>query len=172
MISLTLKKRTLKLCDIFKKLDIKYFVRGIRADKVDSDIAMALKDSGCFGCGVGVESVNDSSLKMMNKNVRFDEIERGCKLLMENGISICGQFIIGNIGDTLETVKRSIEFGKKINVASFYPIYVLAGTELEDYVMKNKLMLPNPYKVNGLKGQKKMMHTYSLRLKFSHWQTV
>jgi radical SAM superfamily enzyme YgiQ (UPF0313 family) len=149
------KERTLKLCDIFKKFGIKYFVRGIRADKVDSEIAAALKVSGCIGCGIGVESVDNSSLKMMNKNVRFDEIERGCKLLMENGISICGQFIIGNIGDTLETVKRSIEFGKKISVACFYPIYILPGTELEDYVMKNKLLLPNPYKVDGLKGQKK-----------------
>jgi radical SAM superfamily enzyme YgiQ (UPF0313 family) len=94
-----------------------------------------------MSCGVGIESVDDTSLRMMGKHIRFEQIERGCKFLMRHRIDICGQFIIGNIGDTLETVKKSIEFGKKLHLASFYPIYVLPGTALEKYVKDNNLLV-------------------------------
>jgi radical SAM superfamily enzyme YgiQ (UPF0313 family) len=135
------KERTLELCEVLKKFNLRYFVRGIRADKVDDEVAYALKSSGCMSCGVGIESVDDTSLRMMGKHIRFEQIERGCKFLMRHRIDICGQFIIGNIGDTLETVKKSIEFGKKLHLASFYPIYVLPGTALEKYVKDNNLLV-------------------------------
>ena len=73
-----------------------------------AEIARNLSESGCMSCGVGIESVDNNSLKTMNKHLTFEQIERGCKLLMDNNIEICGQFIIGNIGDTLETVKKSV----------------------------------------------------------------
>lgn len=154
------KERTVELCNVFRKYDVKYFARGIRADRVDAEIARNLSESGCMSCGVGIESVDNNSLKMMNKHLTFEQIERGCKLLMDNNIEICGQFIIGNIGDTLETVKKSIEFGKQLHVASFYPIYVLPGTALEEYVIKNNLMLPEPYLVTGLTGPKKNAYIF------------
>ena len=154
------KERTVELCNVFRKYDVKYFARGIRADRVDAEIARNLSESGCMSCGVGIESVDNNSLKMMNKYLTFEQIERGCKLLMDNNIEICGQFIIGNIGDTLETVKKSIEFGKQLHVASFYPIYVLPGTALEEYVIKNNLMLPEPYLVTGLTGPRKTAYIF------------
>jgi anaerobic magnesium-protoporphyrin IX monomethyl ester cyclase len=154
------KERTLELCGVLKKFNYKYFVRGIRADKVDDEVAFALRSSGCMGCGVGIESVDDNSLRMMNKHIKFWQIERGCSFLMKYGISICGQFIIGNIGDTLETVKRSIEFGKRLHTASFYPIYVLPGTALEKYVKDNNLLFPKPYKVDRLTGSLKEAYIF------------
>lgn len=154
------KKRTIELCNVFRKYDVKYFARGIRADRVDAEIARNLSESGCMSCGVGIESVDNNSLKMMNKAITFEQIERGCRLLMDNNIDICGQFIIGNIGDTLETVEKSIAFGKLLQVASFYPIYVLPGTALEEYVIKNNLILPEPYPVTDLTGYKKTAYIF------------
>lgn len=149
------KDRTIELCEVFRKYRIRYFVMGIRADRVDAEIARKLSESGCMGCGVGIESVDNDSLKMMNKQETFEQIARGCRLLMDRDIDVCGQFVIGNVGDTLETVKRSIEFGKRLHIASFGPIEVLPGTKLGEYVIQNNLMFPEPYSVTGLSGPRK-----------------
>ncbi len=154
------KTRTIELCEMFKKYQIKYFARGLRADKVDDNVAKALKDSGCVGVGIGIESFDNSALKMMRKHLTTEQIEEGCNCLIRYDIPISGQFIIGNIGDTLESVKKSIEFAKILHNPSFYPIYVLPQTHLEKYVKEKNLLFKEPYVVTGLKGKKKTAHIF------------
>jgi radical SAM superfamily enzyme YgiQ (UPF0313 family) len=96
----------------------------------------------------------------MRKHLTTEQIEEGCNCLIRYDIPISGQFIIGNIGDTLESVKKSIEFAKILHNPSFYPIYVLPQTHLEKYVKEKNLLFKEPYVVTGLKGKKKTAHIF------------
>ena len=52
----------------------------------------------------------------MNKNNTKEKIYDGIQMLRSANIDVMGQFMIGNPGDTLETVKESIEFAKTSNL--------------------------------------------------------
>jgi radical SAM superfamily enzyme YgiQ (UPF0313 family) len=140
-----IKQRTMELTAILRKYPFRYYARGVRADKIDAETAKAMKEAGITGCGVGVESADNESLRLMSKNETIEEIERGINFLRENGILTAGQFIIGNIGDTLETVKKSVEFAKKLSGATFYSAALFPGTPLTEYVVSNNYQLPEPY---------------------------
>jgi len=143
------KNRTLELMKIFKKYPFNYYARGVRADMIDAEIAKEMKAAGITGCGVGIESADNESLKLMLKSETIEEIERSINHLKDHGILVCGQFMIGNIGDTLETVKKSIEFAKKLHSASFYSAVLYPGTPLTEYILKNNYKLTEPYFVTN-----------------------
>jgi radical SAM superfamily enzyme YgiQ (UPF0313 family) len=138
------RDRTLALMRILRKYPSSYYARGVRADRIDAEIAGEMKASGITGCGVGIESADNESLHMMQKNETIEDIERGLRYLRANGILVCGQFMIGNIGDTLETVRKSVEFAKKLDSARFYSACLYPGTPLTEYVLANNYALDKP----------------------------
>ncbi len=145
------RDRTLALMEIFKKYPFFYFPRGMRADRLDAETARAMREAGVVGTSIGIECADDDALKAMRKGETLAQIEQGIKHLQDNQIGIVGQFMIGNIGDTLESVKKTIDFIKRhdirdINISCAIPF---PGTALRQYVTENKLMLEKPH------------HTYS-----------
>ena len=140
------KDRTLALMEIFKKYPFKYFPRGVRADRLDAETTAAMREAGIVGTSIGIESADNNSLKAMCKGETIEQIERGIGHLRNNGIGIVAQFIIGNIGDTLETVIKTIDFALKhnfegINMSCAIPF---PGTALREFVLGNNLMLKEP----------------------------
>ncbi len=141
------RDRTLALMEIFRKYPFRYFPRGVRADRLDAETTRAMRSAGVVGTSIGIESADNDSLRMMRKGETIEDIERGIRHLRDNGIGIVAQFIIGNIGDTLETVKKTIDFSLRhrfedVNMSCAIPF---PGTALRDYVVKNNLMLDKPY---------------------------
>ena len=74
-----------------------------------------MKKSGCYNVGIGIESANNSILEKMQKKNSIEAIQKGIRIFREAGIEVMGQFVIGSPGDTLETVKESIEFAKTLS---------------------------------------------------------
>jgi len=141
------RDRTLALMKIFKSYPFRYFPRGMRADRLDAETAKAMREAGVVGTSIGIESADNESLRLMCKGETIEEIERGIRHLRDNGIGIVGQFIIGNIGDTLETVKKTIDFALRhrfedVNMSCAIPF---PGTALREYVLRNNLMLDQPH---------------------------
>jgi anaerobic magnesium-protoporphyrin IX monomethyl ester cyclase len=141
------RSRTLALMEIFKKYPFQYFPRGVRADRLDEETTRAMREAGVVGTSIGIESADNEALRAMRKGETIEDIERGIHHLRNNGIGIVGQFIIGNIGDTLETVKKTIEFALRhkfegINMSCAIPF---PGTDLREYVLQNGLLLKEPY---------------------------
>ena len=104
------KNWVLDVCQNLKKLYIRWWIRGVRPSLITKDIAFALSKAGCFGCAVGIESADNNCLKFIRKQTTFEDMLRGCELLMENGINVNGQFIIGNPKDTFESFKKSLKY--------------------------------------------------------------
>lgn len=78
--------RILKFCEEIGKrgLDFKWECLG-RVDSIDRKIVTAMKEAGCDRIFFGIESGNDSILKMMNKKIMVDSARRG-----GGGCSFCG----------------------------------------------------------------------------------
>lgn len=110
------RKRILEFCEAILRENIKinYWCDG-RLNIVDEEIIRMMKRSGCKYINYGIEQFDNHALKAMNKRLTEDEIVRGIELTQEKGIWIGFNIIFGNIGDTRESLKKSIALLKKYN---------------------------------------------------------
>jgi anaerobic magnesium-protoporphyrin IX monomethyl ester cyclase len=135
------KKWVNEFCDgiINQKKNIFWSTGGIRIDLIDPEMAKKIVLSGCSKISIGIESANPAVLKRINKHFTIDTVSKNIDMLSKTGFtSIAGQFIIGNPGDTLDTIKESIAFAKNSKLTStfFYSAVPFPTTKLWDYVLK------------------------------------
>ena len=91
----------------------------LRVQYVTEDVARMMKESGCRGVYLGVESSNDGVLKNMNKKATRDGFLRGMELLNKYGIPTFVAFVVGFPGETQETIDENIAFLNNCDV-DFY----------------------------------------------------
>ncbi len=84
-----------------------------RCQFADRETVELMRESGCEGVFLGLESGNDQILKNMNKNATTANYQKGIELLREYGIVTFGDFIIGFPGETRETVQDTVAFIEK-----------------------------------------------------------
>ncbi|OGZ32591.1 MAG: hypothetical protein A3I88_02575 [Candidatus Portnoybacteria bacterium RIFCSPLOWO2_12_FULL_39_9] len=126
------KKRTIEFCQEVKKRDLDIvWVCMCRVDYLDEETLREMKSAGCRKIMFGFESGSQMILDIMKKRVALDKAEEAVKLVKKAGIKTAGNFMLGNIGETEETIRETINLAKKLNcdtmaffVASPYP-----GTE-------------------------------------------
>ena len=111
----------------------------VKVEIITQEVAILMKKAGCYNVGIGIESANNEILKNIRKNTTIEEIDKGISIFKKAGIEVLGQFVIGSPGETLETVKQSIDYAKKskLDFIMFYSILPFKGTEQWDYVIKN-----------------------------------
>lgn len=98
--------------------DFKFFAQ-IRVDNLVSAPLMVKKmaEAGFWVVFIGIESVNENSLKDMRKGFSFNKVLKGLKILHENNIITIGNLIIGvDLNATEEEIKKEIEFMQKVDV--------------------------------------------------------
>jgi len=100
-----------------------------RAD-LDYDTMRLMKAAGCRLFCVGFESGDQTILDNIKKGTKLDVIKRFVKDAKRAGIMIHGCFMVGNRGETRETLETTLRFAKLLNpdTAQFYPIMVYPGT--------------------------------------------
>jgi radical SAM PhpK family P-methyltransferase len=79
-----------------------------RCSQTDREAVQLMKESGCQGVYLGLESGSDQILKNMNKVATVDKYYKGIEFLKEVGIVTYGNFIIGFPGETYQTVRDTI----------------------------------------------------------------
>ncbi len=136
------KKHLLELCDLIVKEGIDMpWVAYSRVDSVDREIATAMRKAGCFLVKVGFESGCDEMLKSMKKGSRAttEQARKAARYFNEAGIQVHGTFVLGMPNETAETIRRTIDFAKgldldfvQFSVAQPYP-----GTEFYHYLESN-----------------------------------
>ncbi|MBU1864563.1 MAG: B12-binding domain-containing radical SAM protein [Candidatus Omnitrophica bacterium] len=102
-------KRVMEICKEInkRKLKFKWSFR-TRVDLVTEEMLDELKRSGCIRIYYGIESGDETILKNINKHIDIDTIRRVVTLTKKKGIDVLGYFMIGNIGETHETVKKTL----------------------------------------------------------------
>ena len=81
----------------------------LRADHVDAECIELMRDSGCEGVFLGIESGSNVVLKMMNKTSRAEHYRRVIPWLRAAGILTHCSFIIGFPEETDETVQETVD---------------------------------------------------------------
>lgn len=79
-----------------------------RCSHADEEMIDLMKESGCEGVFLGVESDNNQILKNMNKNTTVDSYRQIISLLNKAGIISHANIIIGFPGETEETIQETI----------------------------------------------------------------
>ena len=112
-----------------------------RAD-VDLQTLQLMKKAGCRLMCVGFESGDQQILNNIKKGTKLEIIRQFMKDSKKAGILVHGCFMLGNQGETKETVLKTIKFAKELDpdTAQFFPIMVYPGTESFDYFKKNKFL--------------------------------
>ncbi len=134
------KARTIELCSKLKHL--KFTWSCTSRVTTDYDTLKAMKDAGCRLLIVGYESGDQQILKNIKKGATIDMARRftaNCKKL---GLVIHGDFIVGLPGESHETIRKSIDFAKELDVDTIQVSigHPFPGTEFYDHVKKNGLI--------------------------------
>jgi radical SAM superfamily enzyme YgiQ (UPF0313 family) len=127
-------RRVEAICDLLikRRLGITWFIFG-RADTLqDPRLLARMRQAGCVLVLLGVESGNQRILDLMKKGQTKDDVRRCCRQLRRARIPFFNSFMIGNEGDTEETVRESVSFAKELrSVAAFFNILIpFPGTPL------------------------------------------
>jgi len=116
--------RAKEVCVQIVKRNMKFpwsVISGIRVDKTDAEFFKLAKRSGCWQIGFGIETGDQAILDKINKKTTLSQAENAVKAAKKAGISTFGFFILALDGETEESVKRTIEFAKKLplDIAKF-----------------------------------------------------
>lgn len=108
-----------------------------RAD-VKYELLKQMKKAGCRELCVGFESSSQDVLRNVKKGALLKNAQKFMQDSNRAGVIIHGCFMVGNPGDTKDTLRNTLEYAKKLNplTAQFYPIMAYPGTEAYDDAKK------------------------------------
>ncbi|MFN7980620.1 MAG: radical SAM protein [Vicinamibacterales bacterium] len=114
-----------------------------RADLMDEEMLIALKDAGLFSIKYGVETADQNLLNEIKKNISIDEVIAGIELTKKYGIKVHLTFTFGLPSDTPETIERTIQLACRLPVdtVQFSITTPYPGTEMYRLYKKNGWLL-------------------------------
>ncbi|MGD0013624.1 MAG: hopanoid biosynthesis associated radical SAM protein HpnJ [Bryobacteraceae bacterium] len=134
------KARTIELCRELKPVGCTWSCTS--RVTTDYETLKAMKEAGCRLLIVGYESGDPEILKNVKKGATIDMARRFTENCKKLGLLVHGDFIVGLPGETRASLRRTIDFAKRldcetvqVSIAHPYP-----GTEFYDYAVRNKLL--------------------------------
>ena len=98
-----------ELVKIFADYPFEWF-SFLRVQYVNEEVMAMMKDSGCRGVYLGIESASDTILKNMNKRATGAQFAEGVRLLNKYDIDYLAAFVLGFPGETDATVQENVDF--------------------------------------------------------------
>ncbi len=134
------KERTLEVCKHLAPLNFTWSCTS--RVTTDRDTLKAMKDAGCRLMIVGYESGDEQILKNIKKGATLDMARRFTKNAHSLGLTIHGTFVVGLPGETKESIRKTIDFAKELDVETLQVslAHPYPGTEFYDYVKQNNLI--------------------------------
>lgn len=133
-------RRAAEICDLIvgARLNITWEIMGRVNTLQDEALMVKMKRAGCRHILLGIETGNQHILSLMKKGTTLPMAEECCAKLRKQGISYSNSFIIGNEGDTEETILETIAFAKKLKsgLVAFNVLIPFPGTPLFDKYFK------------------------------------
>ena len=129
------RKRLIEVCDEIIKRGLKIGWECLsRVDTLDSETADKMKQAGCVRMFFGIESGNDSTLKIMKKQITTKQAYNATQICKKKGIKAGAFFILGYPGENDKTILDTIKFASSLplDYLSFTLPYPIPGTPLFD----------------------------------------
>jgi len=140
------RDQVMGLCErlLSEKLNIRWTCNS-RVDFVDREMLQMMARAGCHFIAWGIESSNAAILAHARKGVDPDRAQQSLTWSREAGIRNWGYFIIGLPGETVDTIKDTIAFSKRLplDIALFHVAAPYPGTPFFDEVIRNRWFRPD-----------------------------
>jgi radical SAM superfamily enzyme YgiQ (UPF0313 family) len=143
----------LEMCKVMREIKVPWSAM-CRADRIDRSTWKEMKDSGCYGVKVGIESGNQWVLdNIVNKQLNLKEAKETIQYLKGIGMSVHGTFTYGLPGETKEQMFDTRRFVKEL-LAIGMDTYQESGTALiEGTPMDTLVQLGTLKKYPGARGE-------------------
>ena len=109
---------------------------GTRVDMLTKDLLVKMKNAGCTGVWLGLESGSQKIINKMQKGITIAQTEKAFKWAREIGLMTIANVVMGFPGETKESAKETIKLIQKVNpddigvyIATPYP-----KTPMCDYI--------------------------------------
>lgn len=135
-----LKDRVLEICDLLQRdnIDLTWGCYS-RVDNInDIELLKRMKQAGCWRISFGLESGSQEILNFYKKNETLEQMEKAMEMTRQVGIRAKGFFMLGNFLETEETMRKTIDFAKRIKIDDFHITFLtpLPGSEIYEIADK------------------------------------
>ena len=140
-------KRTREICRLLigNKNNLKWYAN-VRSD-LDFETMSLMKEARCRLLVVGFESASQEVLDGMHKGLKLEQSIEFMKYAKKLRILVHGCIMVGNPGETRETMQESFSFARKLDCDSlqFYPLIVYPGTEAYEWAKVHGYLLTEDF---------------------------
>ncbi|MEM3341517.1 MAG: radical SAM protein [Thermoplasmata archaeon] len=135
----------------------------------DEELLKLMADSGCYTVFIGLESVNDETLRKMNKRQNLEDIRNSIRKLHDYNIHVHGMFIFGNDEDDRRTPKATVEFCRESDIDSVQYLILtpLPGSDTYKEMMNARRIFTKKwqlYDAHHVVYKPKNMNAYELQM--------
>ena len=98
-----------------------------------------MRAAGCHQILFGIESADPDILRNIRKPIDIEQTRKAVRMVQEAGIAVRAAFMFGNPGETVETMRRTIDFAKKLDpdIALFNITTPYPGTQMFEWARRN-----------------------------------
>jgi len=140
------KKRMIQIIDLLGKMDllgkIKFSTMG-RANIINDDMALLMKQMNIRSVGLGLESGNNQILQFLKgKSVSVEKNRLAVEVLKRHKITNFSSFIIGSPLESRDQIRETYDFIKDSGI-KFFDVNILTpfpGTEIWQYAINHGLV--------------------------------
>ena len=159
------KERVIEVCEGIKNrnLDIKWACCS-HVKLVNLELLQKMHECGCVGIDFGVESGSNKILHQINKKQTREDIEKAFSAAHAAGINPRAYLMVGNTGESCETIDETIDLIGKINPKSSIGaqiVWLLPGTKDYQTAVENNFLSDDYWLNTG--GVPYNLQEYSLK---------
>jgi radical SAM superfamily enzyme YgiQ (UPF0313 family) len=106
----------------------------------DRELLRLMKRSNCAMVFIGLESVNEETLRLFNKHSTAEKNRSAVAAFKEAGIRVHGMFVLGSDADTPETLRETLEFAResRLTTSQFFALTAVPGPPLTRRLAEEK----------------------------------
>jgi len=163
------KKRVFDFCSYIVESgfkDILFTADGVRADDLTFEVLQQMKKANFTAITLGVESVNDRTLKFFNKGMTFNQIDAAIATADSLGFDISIYLIIGapeeSSADAMKSIMYPLKY-KNITSSIVSKLVPIMGTSYYNYALEHDLVSDTSvcYPNHEAYGTNKRMDTHN-----------
>ena len=143
------KQRVIDICQglIDAGIHVEWAIRD-RVSNADPALLELLYQAGCRRVHYGVESGVDRVIARMKKGITTEEARNAVAWAKQAGMTVLTYFMFGNIDETVEDMKRTIDFALELNsdYAEFSITIPYPGTEMYQEALASGLIQTDYWK--------------------------
>lgn len=137
--------RVISICNMLIEKGINKKLKWLcnaRVNNLNFETMKLMKKAGCRQIIPGVESGNQIILNNIKKGITLKQIDEYVKNAKKAGLLVHACYMVGNKGETKETMQKTLELALKLNTdaAQFYPLLPFPGTEAYRWAKENSFI--------------------------------